>query len=191
MRKNRVNQTTGNRDNIAPAVSVTPNAAEAAKEVAANSAYQDNPADRTAEVKAGAPQETPIDINSPTVSGFTADDVGLTNPVETPGLRRLNVDEANNLRTALSNVIGYQTGSTYRHDFESGLEVLRTFGFSYNVEQADVGAIRSQEDALLNERSQVLEQDDEKTPEPNNVADTATDSRTDTKATDKTEVNAR
>jgi hypothetical protein len=110
--------------------------------------------------KVQAPQERPKDINSPTVTGFTAEDPGLTNAAEVGQKGRLlSLDEATNLRAALSNVIGYQTGTTYRHDFEAGLEVLRAYDFTYNVDRADADATKAQEEVFANERGELNAQD--------------------------------
>jgi len=124
------------------------------------------------------PQQTPQDINSPTVTGFTAEDTGLVNAKEANGLRTIDMDEATNLRQALSNIIGYQTGSTYRHDFESGVETLRSFGFGYNTDRADADATRVQEETMANERGEL---DPEQNKDETNKADAPAE-KTDTDA---------
>jgi len=100
-------------------------------------------------------KDVPVDPNSPTISGFTAENNGTIAPRETGGLDTIDLDKATNLRTALDNVIGYQTGSTYRHDFEHGLETLRQYGLTFNEASADNAAKRKQEEVLANEQGQV------------------------------------
>jgi hypothetical protein len=96
-----------------------------------------------------------VDPNSPTISGFTAENNGTIAPQETAGLDTIDYDKATNLRTALDNVIGYQTGTTYRHDFEHGLETLRQYGLTFNEASADNEAKRKHEEVLANEQGQV------------------------------------
>jgi hypothetical protein len=114
----------------------------------------DNVTDQVA-ARDGHKDVATVDPNSPTISGFTAENNGTIAPKETAGLDTIDYDKATNLRTALDNVIGYQTGSTYRHDFEHGLETLRQYGLTFNEASADNEAKRKQEEVLANEQGQV------------------------------------
>lgn len=99
------------------------------------------------------------DANQPTIQGYTAENNGTIAPKETKGLETIDRDKASDLRSALDNILGYQTGSTYRHDFESGVETLRKYGLGYNEAQADNDAKRAQDEVLANEAGQVSSSD--------------------------------
>ncbi len=90
-------------------------------------------------------------------TGFPIEDRGLIHASEDSTLRKISYDEATNLSTALAHVTGYQVGSSYRHDFESGLETLRTFGLTYNVDRADSEAMRKQEEFQKDETQQAAD----------------------------------